>query len=118
MHRRAANVPGPLFRGGGRVRHRLLDFGKPSPFGPRTRPRHPRECHLVKKAGTSSRKRKRSMAIPAVVDTLLRNHNIDYSVLEVVADDTARPSVQTAVLGDDNGRVQVLYPANCLLDLN
>ncbi|MET0379172.1 MAG: HDOD domain-containing protein [Spongiibacteraceae bacterium] len=58
------------------------------------------------------------MAIPAAVDTLLRTHNIDYSVLEPVPESTVKATVQTVVLGDDQGRVQVLYPADCVLDLN
>jgi HD-like signal output (HDOD) protein/prolyl-tRNA editing enzyme YbaK/EbsC (Cys-tRNA(Pro) deacylase) len=68
--------------------------------------------------GKKIKKRKKLMAIPAAVDTLLRTHNIDYSVMEVVPEGATLPTVQTVVLGDDTSRVQVLFPADCLLDLN
>ena len=59
------------------------------------------------------------MAIPAAVDSLLRTQNIDYNVLAIAPEtETMQPSVRTVVLDDDSGRVQVLYPADCLLDLN
>src|SRR5690606_15454630 len=59
------------------------------------------------------------MAIPAAVDSLLRTHNIDYSVLAVAPEaELSQPSVRTVVLGDDLGRVQALYASDCLLDVN
>jgi len=59
------------------------------------------------------------MAIPAAVDSLLRTHNIDYSVLELASEfDGQMPTVQTMVLSDGESRMQALYPAGCVLDLN
>lgn len=62
------------------------------------------------------------MAIPAFVDTLLRKQNIDYQVLELTAGvDTAlqRETVLATLLTDTDGsRLQAIYAANTLLDLN
>jgi HD-like signal output (HDOD) protein/prolyl-tRNA editing enzyme YbaK/EbsC (Cys-tRNA(Pro) deacylase) len=61
------------------------------------------------------------MAIPAVVDSLLRKQNIQYDIEECAAG-TAPPmnAVQTTLLcdGEREHRLQVVYPAHSLLDLN
>ncbi len=55
------------------------------------------------------------MAIPAVVDTLLRQHNIQYDVTNSA--DLPESAVQAALLHDGERRLHVLYPAGHLLDL-
>jgi len=62
------------------------------------------------------------MTIPAVVDQILRNQNIDYQVLDL-APGSAGPQpggkVLSALLCDGNGgRLQVIHAADSLLDLN
>lgn len=58
------------------------------------------------------------MAIPAFMDTLLRKQNIAYQVLEPVAG-PPRETVLTTVLGDAEGaRLQAIFSADTLLDLN
>lgn len=59
------------------------------------------------------------MVIPAAVDSLLRKQNIEYGVVEP-APGVNPGSVATTLLRDagEGERVQVLYPASCLLDLN
>lgn len=56
------------------------------------------------------------MAIPAVIDSLLREQNIQYDVADVV--DPPENAVQAALLHDGEHRLHVLYPAGHLLDLN
>jgi HD-like signal output (HDOD) protein/prolyl-tRNA editing enzyme YbaK/EbsC (Cys-tRNA(Pro) deacylase) len=59
------------------------------------------------------------MVIPAAVDSLLRTQNIDYSVLPATPDAClSQPTVRTVLFGDEQGKLQALYPADCLLDLN
>jgi len=56
------------------------------------------------------------MAIPAVVDTLLRDQNIQYDIAAIAG--TPENAVQVALLHDGEHRLHVLYPAGYLLDLN
>jgi HD-like signal output (HDOD) protein/prolyl-tRNA editing enzyme YbaK/EbsC (Cys-tRNA(Pro) deacylase) len=56
------------------------------------------------------------MAIPAVVDTLLREQNIQYDIAAIAG--TPENAVQVALLHDGEHRLHVLYPAGYLLDLN
>ena len=62
------------------------------------------------------------MTIPAVVDQILRNQNIDYQVLDLVpgaAGPQPGGKVLSALLCDGNGgRLQVIHAADSLLDLN
>ena len=61
------------------------------------------------------------MAIPAVVDSLLRKQNIQYNVEDLSSDpDASADAVQTLLLcdGEREHRLQVLYPAHSLLDLS
>ncbi len=57
------------------------------------------------------------MAIPAAVDSLLRKQNIEFNVVELSLVPASRATVWSALLGDGSERLQVLYPANTLLDL-
>lgn len=59
------------------------------------------------------------MAIPAALDSLLREHNFQYDEFEHLPN-TALPqdAVRTLLLRDGAQRVHALYPAHSLLDLN
>lgn len=59
------------------------------------------------------------MAIPAAVDSLLRQHNIQYDV-EALPPHTLLPAdaARAALLHDGEHRLHVLYPAHSLLDIN
>ncbi len=59
------------------------------------------------------------MAIPAAVDTLLRQHNIQYDI-EALPPHTLLPAdaARAAILHDGEHKVHVLYPAHSLLDIN
>lgn len=60
------------------------------------------------------------MAIPAVVDSLLRKQNIQYDVEDLTPGALPIHTAQTMLLCDSERehRVQVVYPAHSLLDLN
>jgi HD-like signal output (HDOD) protein/prolyl-tRNA editing enzyme YbaK/EbsC (Cys-tRNA(Pro) deacylase) len=62
------------------------------------------------------------MAIPALVESLLRKQNIDYQVLEPAPGTGGAPqpdsAVLTTMLADGDARLQAIYPADSLLDLN
>ena len=58
------------------------------------------------------------MAIPAVVDSLLREHNIQYDVAAIPPHEAPAGAAQTALLQCGDQQLQVVYPANTLLDLN
>ncbi len=61
------------------------------------------------------------MAIPAVVDSLLRKHNIQYGVEDLSSNtESSLNAAQTTLLCDSERehRLQVVYPAHTLLDLN
>lgn len=60
------------------------------------------------------------MAIPAVVDSLLRKQNIQFDVEDLAPGTMPAQAAQTMLLcdGDREHRVQVVYPAHSLLDLN
>ncbi len=62
------------------------------------------------------------MTIPAVVDQILRNQNIDYQVLDLVpgaAEPQPGGKVLSSLLCDGNGeRLQVIHAGDSLLDLN
>lgn len=58
------------------------------------------------------------MAIPAVVDSLLREHNIQYDVAATPPHEVPAGAAQTALLQDGEQQLHVVYPAGTLLDLN
>ena len=60
------------------------------------------------------------MAIPAAVDMLLRKQNIEYGVVELPTSAQLRHpgGVHTTLLQCGGERLQALYPADSLLDLN
>ncbi|MDB6063677.1 MAG: histidine kinase [Verrucomicrobiaceae bacterium] len=59
------------------------------------------------------------MAIPAALDSLLREHNIQYDLQDHLPN-TALPqdAVRAVLLADGEQRFHVLFPAHSLLDLN
>lgn len=59
------------------------------------------------------------MAIPAAVDSLLREHNIQYNV-EALEPHTLLPSdaARAVMMYDGDHKLHVLYPAHSLLDIN
>ncbi|MDY0006854.1 MAG: hypothetical protein RBS22_08510, partial [Spongiibacteraceae bacterium] len=62
------------------------------------------------------------MTIPATVEALLRTNNVDYSVAELqptisLAELHHNSDVRTTLLRNGKGLYQVLYPADCLLDI-
>ena len=59
------------------------------------------------------------MAIPAAVDTLLREHNIQYAV-EALPPHALLPTdaARAALMSDGQHKLHVLYPAHSLLDVN
>lgn len=62
------------------------------------------------------------MTIPATVEALLRTNNVDYAVAELqptisLAELHQNSDVRTTLLRNGKGLYQVLYPADCLLDI-
>src|SRR5579872_1469431 len=59
------------------------------------------------------------MAIPAAVDNLLREHNIQYNV-EALPPHTLLPAdaARAVIMHDGQHKLHVLYPAHSLLDVN
>jgi HD-like signal output (HDOD) protein/prolyl-tRNA editing enzyme YbaK/EbsC (Cys-tRNA(Pro) deacylase) len=57
------------------------------------------------------------MALPAAIDDVLRQHAIDYRLLD--ADNTLRTqALRSSVLQDSNGKVQIIHPGDRLLDID
>lgn len=58
------------------------------------------------------------MPLPTTVDDMLRDQAIDFTVLEQLESGNAIPiNIASTVMQDSNGKVQVLYPSERLLDL-
>ncbi len=58
------------------------------------------------------------MAIPAVADSQLRKNNIAFAVPDSLVLGATDGQVQAVVMRDGDYRLHVLYPSECLLDVN
>ncbi len=61
------------------------------------------------------------MSVPAAIEQVLTQHNIEYGITESsqqFALSTQANSVKTALLEDSDGKVQVLYGADSILDID
>jgi len=63
------------------------------------------------------------MSVPAVVEDTLKKHDIDYAVIEhdnvSIAEALNSPSAaKSMIMKDGKGKVQVIYPANAIMDID
>ncbi len=58
------------------------------------------------------------MSVPAVIEEILNKHNIEYGVAEAHPTAFLIDSARTTVLQDGQGKVQAIYGADCILDVD
>ncbi len=61
------------------------------------------------------------MPVPAVIENLLRKHEIDFSISEAHPSaelNTIQGAAKTTILQDGQGKIQAIYSADCLLDVD
>lgn len=58
------------------------------------------------------------MAVPLATAKILEENSTQYAILEAVADHPDAMSLCSCLLQDGNGKVQLIMPADCLLDID
>jgi HD-like signal output (HDOD) protein/prolyl-tRNA editing enzyme YbaK/EbsC (Cys-tRNA(Pro) deacylase) len=58
------------------------------------------------------------MSVPAVIEDVLNKHNIQFGIIEAHSNSSLSSSARTTILQDSKGKLQVIFSADSILDID